>query len=398
MRALVLTQRLPYAPNRGDRLRAFHQIRHLRADGWTVDILALAHDAEEQSHADAMRSEGHRVEVARIPHLRNMAGSMTTLLGEKPLTLSLLDSPALAPAVDRLLQGGSPDVVLAFSSSMAGIALRPPLSAYPLVLDLVDVDSEKWRALAGTSRWPMSWIYRREYRTLQAFEKQAARRAFATLVVNHRELTALRALAPEANVQVLPIGIDLQHFRRPLDTVVEPRVVFTGVMSYLPNAEAATWLAREVWPLVRGARPDAHLDLVGATPPAAVRRLGDTDAGILVTGSVPDVRPYLWRASVAAAPLHVARGVQTKVIEAAAAGLPCVVTPAVREGLPERLQDLCPVAEPADDFARAIVRHLEGPRFPEVWANAVADLDYRIALSGLPALLSNAARHGRQGH
>ncbi len=393
LRVLVLTQRLPYAPNRGDRLRAFHEIRQLRKHGWAVDVLALVHDAEEAEHADAMRADGMRIETAAIPKVRNTVTGFLSLVGRRPLTLALLNSPCLPRAINRLTANALPDVVMACSSSMAAVALRAPLNAIPLVVDFVDVDSEKWRALGQTSRWPMSWVYRREHRTLQAFEALAARRACRTVLTTERERQALLAFAPDARVDVLANGIDVDSFARPPSSHCDPRVVFTGVMNYGPNADAAVLLARSIWPLVRARHPQALLDIVGASPGPDVRALHDPSVGVTVTGSVPDVRPYLWRAKVAVAPLRVARGVQNKVLEAAAAGLPCVVSPAVRAGLPTQLQDICPVAETPGDFATAITDCLVAHPQHQYWSSAVAGLDWGRALDRLPAILSEAAGH-----
>jgi len=391
VRVLLITQRLPYAPNRGDRLRAYHEIRQLRAAEWTVDVLALVHDPEEASHVDEMRRDGLNVEVAIVPSLLNKVRGLALLAGARPLTLTLLDSPEMPRAAARLLARARPDVVLAFSSSMAAFALRAPLAGLPFVLDFVDVDSEKWRALAASARWPMSWIYRREHRTLQAFEARAARAAHANAITTPREREALLAFAPDVRVDVVPNGIDLQRFARPAAVVQEHRVVFTGVMNYEPNADAALWLCREIWPLVRRTRPDASLDIVGATPNVTVQGLQDRAQGITVTGSVPDVRPYLWRARVAVAPLRVARGVQNKVLEAAAAGLPSVVSPAVDAGLPEVLRGRCPIARTAGEFAESIVRFLNATPAPDEWAEAVASLDWGQALAPLDGLLHEAA-------
>lgn len=390
MRVLLLTQRLPYAPNRGDRLRAYHEIRVLRAHGWQVDVFALVHDDEEASHVNEMRADGLRVEVARVPHLRNKIAGLLSLPGQTPLTLTLLNSPEAASALAKLCTDGPPDVVLAFSSSMAAFAMRPPLARVPMVLDFVDVDSEKWQALGESSRWPMSWIYRREHRTLQAFEAEAARVAHVSVLTTERERQALLRFAPDARAEVLPNGIDLDRFRRPPDAVTEPRVVFTGVMNYEPNADAAVWLGREIWPLVRARRPDVWLDIVGTSPTAAVQALHDPAAHVNVTGSVPDVRPYLWRAQVAAAPLRVARGVQNKVLEAAAAGLPSVVSPVVLAGLPTELRDLCPVAESPQAFADALVRQLDSAVDHMRWCGAVAGLGWSSAIARLPSALAQA--------
>ena len=206
------------------------------------------------------------------------------------------------------------------------------------------------------------------------------------------------AFAPDARAVVIPNGIDLDSFRRPADAErsPEPRVVFTGVMNYVPNADAAVWLARDIWPIVRGMRPDARLDIVGASPSPAVQALDDQSMGVTVTGSVPDVRPYLWRAHAAVAPLRVARGVQNKVLEAAAAGLPCVVTPSVSAGLPPLLKDMCPVGESGPGLADLVVRALHSPAEPDRWQQAVSGLAWSQALSPLPDLLADAARSGRR--
>lgn len=395
VRVILLTQRLPYAPNRGDRLRAYHQIRQLRAHDWTVDVFALVHDDDEVSHVDSMRADGPRVEVARVPHRRNKVSGLLSLPGQRPLTLTLLNSPDAVAAVRRLWAGGRPDVVLACSSSMAAFAMRPPLDRVPMVLDFVDVDSEKWQALGEASRWPMSWVYRREHRTLQAFEAHAARAAHASVLTTERERQALLRFAPDVRAEVLANGIDLDRFRRPADAVAEPRVVFTGVMNYEPNAAAAVWLGREIWPLVRARRPDVWLDIVGASPTAAVRALHDPAAHVNVTGSVPDVRPFLWRAHVAAAPLRVARGVQNKVLEAAAAGLASVVSPVVQSGLPDELRALCPVADTPQAFADALLEQLAAPPQHDRWMDAVAGLSWARTMARLPELLAEAAEAGR---
>lgn len=248
-----------------------------------------------------------------------------------------------------------PDVVLAYCSSMAQVALEPPLDRFPLIIDMVDADSAKWRMFAAHARWPFSWLYEREARTLSTFEAAAMLRARATFAVNLREVRHLKELAPEATVHVLENGIDVDALTPRSEPAASSRVVFCGVMNYLPNETGAAWLAREVWPLVRQAVPQAQLRIVGATPTTRVQALHNEAEGITVTGAVPDVRPELWGAAVATAPLHLARGVQNKVLEAVAAGLPCVITSAVREGLPELILPACFVADTTQDFASQII-------------------------------------------
>jgi glycosyltransferase involved in cell wall biosynthesis len=179
-----------------------------------------------------------------------------------------------------------------------------------------------------------------------------------TVVVNAREQAALSALAPSARVEVVPCGVDVDYLKPPSPPTSSREVVFCGVMNYRPNEEGAIWLAQEVWPLVRARCSDATLTIVGAQPTSRVLALAEADRSVAVTGTVPDVRPYLWRAAIAAAPLHIAHGVQTKVLESVAAGLPTVITGAVAAGLPADVLRACLVAETAEEFAAALVSGL----------------------------------------
>jgi sugar transferase (PEP-CTERM/EpsH1 system associated) len=354
MRVLVLTHRLPYAPNRGDRIRAYHLVRQL-ATRMDVDLVSLTHDADEEAHAADLRGVVSRMATARVPRMRNLARGALALPTSRPLTHSLLDSPRMRTAIAEMVAEQPPDIVLAYCSGVARYALEAPLRSIPAIVDMVDVDSEKWRELAKTSAPLKRWIYRRERRTLARFEAAAARHARATLVVNERERASLLSLAPETNVRVIPNGIDLAAFHadtRPSDAAA---VIFCGVMNYSPNERGARWLAESVWPIVRRHHPHARLLLVGADPTSAVRSLAENDPSIEVTGTVPDVRPFLWRSAVAAAPLQTARGIQNKVLEAIASGLPTVVTPVVFDGLPREAAAACAVAESPDAFAAAIV-------------------------------------------
>jgi polysaccharide biosynthesis protein PslH len=392
MRVLYLTHRLPYAPNRGDRIRAYHTLSVLRGHA-EVDLVSLVHDGNERAHQDDLRGLTGSVSVAPVPRLRNRIVGAAGLAGSRPLTHSLLDSPAIRPILNRLVATRRPDVVLAYCSGMARFALEPPLAGLPFVLDLVDVDSLKWQALAQTARVPLAWVYRREAWALSRFEARAAQAAFATLTINDREAAALKAIAPNARIEVVGLGVDCEHFRNARPPSTSSDVVFCGVMNYAPNEQGALWLAREVWPLVRRTRPDARLRLVGSNPTSRVRALAAADPTIEVTGEVADVRPSLWNAAVAAAPLLAARGMQNKVLEAIAAGLPTVVTSVVATGLPHDVLSGCRVADSAVAFAGAVLDCLQlAPADRRSIAERVdlSALSWASSLAPLPALLEAA--------
>jgi sugar transferase (PEP-CTERM/EpsH1 system associated) len=354
LRALLLTHRLPFAPNRGDRIRAYHILRHLQPIA-RVDLVSLVHDAEEITHVDETRALCASVAVVPVPRLANLVRSAAVLTTARPLTHVLLNGPSIDQVLRHQVETGPPDVILAYGSGMARFALSAPLAGFPLVVDMVDVDSFKWKSLGATTRPPLRWIYRREAATLAAFEARLARAAFATTLVNAKERDSLLELAPDARVEVMPCGVDVEYLRPPGDAPASGDVVFCGVMNYPPNEQGAVWLARKIWPLVRHRVPDARLRLVGSEPTRQVRNLADPQMGIEVTGRVPDVRPYLWNGAVAAAPLLTARGIQTKVLEAVAAGLPCVITPTVAAGLPSEILPGCQIAGDSEVYAERLV-------------------------------------------
>jgi sugar transferase (PEP-CTERM/EpsH1 system associated) len=394
VRILYLTHRLPYAPNRGDRVRSFHMLRAL-ARTHEVHLVSLVHDREEQSHAPGMLGVAASVTTAMVPRALNLVRAAAALPGGRTLTHVLLDSPRLPAILKRAALEAPPDVVLAYCSGMAQFALRPPLDGCPFVLDMLDVDSEKWAALAAAAAQPMRWAYQREARLLRSFEAVAARKAAVSLVVNQREAASLRAIAGDARIEVIENGVDRAHLQPPPEPVESADVVFCGVMNYAPNEEGALWLAREVWPLVRQRRPDARLLLVGSSPTAELRSLPARDPSIVITGRVPDVRPFLWRAAVSAAPLRTARGVQNKVLEAVASGLPSVVTPVVAAGLPAEVLPACRVTETPAAFASALIELLQAEPGTRRGIAACADwsaLSWETCLAPVSTLLAAAAR------
>jgi sugar transferase (PEP-CTERM/EpsH1 system associated) len=400
MRILALTQRLPYAPNRGDRLRAYHVLRHLSTHA-EIELVSLVHDAEELSHAGEMQSFIERVTALPVGKLRSAARAAAAGVTGMPLTHALLDAAGMSGALQEIYDTRRPDVVFAYCSSMARFAMQPPLNQVPMVLDFVDVDSRKWRDMAAATRPPLSWVYRREAATLGAFEARAARQAQTALVVNEREAHNALALAPDADVQVLPNGVEIDRLKPVMPPAVEPRVVFCGVMNYAPNAEGMTWFVEQVWPLVRAHQPDATLAVVGADPAPAFHALCDRDASITVTGRVPDVREWLWNSAVAVAPLHVARGVQNKALEAIASGLPIVMTEAVAGGLPPAAMPAARVANTAKDFADHVIgllRRSPAERRGIAASSDLSALTWSRTLQPLLSIIEGAARSNPRLH
>ena len=395
MRVLFLTHRLPYAPNRGDRLRAYHILQWLH-DRAAVELVSLVHDDEEAGHVDEVRAF-----VSRRHHAASACDSKSSAGDCDPGHGVAAHSYVARCAWHRGRAHGDRQrpparrrvcVWLRHGTVCVG---RRPCPSIPLILDLVDVDSRKWLDLAATARAPLSWIYKREARTLGAFEARAATSAAATLVVNEREAEIARQLAPDANVHVVANGVELERLRPPAEPSEQNRVVFCGVMNYAPNDQGMRWFINEVWPIVRTHRSGATLAVVGADPGRSLQTLCARDHTIELTGRVPDVRPWLWESAVAIAPLHVARGVQNKALEAIACGLPIVITSAVAAGLPRGLEPALTVADTAPQFARSVIELLELPaatRRARAVAADLGELKWSRTLQPLEPLLRDAAR------
>jgi sugar transferase (PEP-CTERM/EpsH1 system associated) len=239
--------------------------------------------------------------------------------------------------VDQTMAAHKIDRVLVFSSPMAQYAEN--YAAARRVVDFCDVDSDKWRQYAGQKPWPMSWLYRREADTLLAYERHVAATCDASLFVSDPEAQLFRTLAPESAAKIgwFNNGVDTDYFsperayERPY-AAGERALVFTGAMDYWPNIDAVQWFATEIFPQLLAATPALRFYIVGARPAAAVTALGQLP-GVTVTGTVPDVRPYIHHAEVTVAPLRIARGIQNKVLEAMAMARPMVVSPQALEGI-----------------------------------------------------------------
>ncbi len=326
---LYLVHRLPYPPNKGDKVRSYHLLKHLAAKH-RVFLGTFVDDPEDEPHIDTVRRLCADLHVSRLNPITAKIRSLRALVDGRPLSLAYYADRAMRKWVAQIRANCQIDAVVVFSSAMGQYASQVGGAVdCPMLVDFVDVDSTKWSQYASNHRWPMSWIYAREGRRLLQYERQLASYARRSFFVTENEVALFRGLAPEVagSVDAVGNGVDSDFFcphpdySSPFPTDELP-VVFTGAMDYWPNIDAATWFAQDMMPTLKAWSAHIRFYIVGRSPVTAIRALASDH--VVVTGTVADVRPYLQHAAVVVAPMRIARGVQNKVLEAMAMGRPVV--------------------------------------------------------------------------
>lgn len=336
MNILFLAHRIPYPPDKGEKLRAFHQIRHL-AKSHSVTCACFIDNAADQKHVRELESICADVIALPVSRITMLIKGGLGLLRGRTITQSAYHSTRMFKELRSLLAQKRFDAVIAFSSSMAPYALACP--APRRVLDLCDVDSGKWADYAATGRGPAAALYGVEAARLRRMEIHWAHRFDALTVITGHEARILADMGVQENVYVVRNGIPATRPSFPDDTEDsnsapkrETVVGFVGAMDYRPNVDGVCWFAEECWPGIRRLFPETQLRIVGHRPTRAVRRL-NRSPGIDVIGSVDDVRVHVEQFTVSVAPLRIARGLQNKVIEAMALARPVVLTSAAARGV-----------------------------------------------------------------
>jgi sugar transferase (PEP-CTERM/EpsH1 system associated) len=331
---LYLVHRVPYPPDKGDRIRNYHVLRYL-ARRAQVSLACLTDEPVPEKSLSALAQLCARVAVVPLGKRTRWLHAVGSLIRGRTIS----EGAFQAGELERTLRSWARQVLfhasLASASSVAPYLRLSELRDVPAVIDLIDVDSQKWFDYASADRGLRGWLYRTEGRRLRRLEQSLSSWTRAVTLVSEAEASLFRQFCAWPHVHAITNGVDLDYFQPMNPTGAAKGCVFVGALDYRPNVDAACWFSQEVWPHVRRRHPTASLSLVGREPVREVLRLAAIE-GVTVVGQVPDVRPHVAQAAVAVAPLQIARGLQNKVLEAMAMARPVVASPQALAALTDR--------------------------------------------------------------
>ncbi len=375
-RILHVVHRFPYPPDKGDRIRVFHMLKHLSttAEVWLV---AMADEPVSNEQAEFVRQMVHRLEIVPQGRRSRLAGAGSALLQRRSLSEGVFRSRKVRHTIQSWCKEAAFDAALFSASSLGAYAELPELRNTRKVVDFMDVDSAKWKQYADSALPPRAWLYRREHRYVRHLEQHVLKNVDAVVFVSEDEANLFHAVCTREKtptgllkrVHAVGNGVDCDYFM-PAESHTRPSICFLGAMDYQPNIDAVVWFAHEVWPRLRKTYPELIFNIVGRNPARLVRNL-DSRGEIHITGRVDDVRPWVAQATTVIAPLRIARGVQNKVLEALAMGRAVVASPEALVGLQTTPEVNVLQATTPDDWFHQIRRIIDEP-----------ELAYRLGLDG----------------
>jgi len=384
MKILFLVHRIPYPPNKGDKIRSFHEIKYL-SERYDCYLACLADDPQDLSHIKDLKKFCKTVDVVLINPKKAKIKSLLFLPTNKPLSVAYFYSKKLQQIVDYQLSTNNYHAIICFSSPMAEYIFQstnqPINQLTKLIMDFVDVDSDKWKQYAKYTKWPFSWIYNSESQRLAQYEKKVAQKFHYSIFVSKKEAELFYMQNPDiTNVLVIPNGVDLDYFNpntnqttnhlsqlinQPTNQSINqstnyPVLLFTGAMDYYANVDGVMWFCKNIFPQLIKKFSELKFYIVGRNPVSTIKKLADSH--VIVTGYVEDIRPYYQMATVYVAPLRIARGIQNKVLEAMAMAKPVVSTSKAFEGIEATPNKDLLLANSEKEFIEKITMLLENPK------------------------------------
>lgn len=362
-RLLFLAHRIPYPPNKGDKIRSWHFLQYLM-ERHEVHLGFFVDAKEDLEHIEFLKDQCTSLEYCFASPLKQKIASLLGFLKGTSLTENAYPSRQMRRFTADLVNTNKIDAVFLFSAATFDF-LPNDLNGIPVVTDFVDVDSAKWEAYADSGKWPMSSVFRREAEKLAAFETKVAQKSVASVLVSNDEARLMGDRLSERghaglNVKGVTNGVDTTVFspEKYAKPVRPNQLIFTGAMDYAPNVEAVTWFVNSVFHRLKANHPDIEFVIAGRPVSPAVQKL-DACEGVTVVGAVDDMAETISIAAIVVAPLLTARGIQNKVLEGMAMGKPVIATSAANEGINAPDLEAIRIADDADAFVNAIEMMLD---------------------------------------
>lgn len=329
MKILFIAHRIPYPPNKGDKIRSFNEIKYL-SKMHSIYLYCFVDMKMDLQFQETLRQYCEVVHVVPINKILAKLKALLWLYIGKSFTCGYFFSRKFKKLVLQSMKKNNIDRIIVFSSGMAQYVKEA--NNIPKVIDFVDVDSDKWKQYAEYSWFPLSLIYKLEAERLRKEEKNILQSFNHCVVTSSGEKDLLKKIYPEGKVHILSNGVDMDFFRSTSAAYDPSTIVFTGAMDYFPNIDGVLYFVNHILPLIKKQRPETMFYIVGNNPPKKLIKLM-VNGHIRVTGYVPDIRPYIERAAVSVVPLRIARGIQNKILESMAMGTPVVATSIAFSGI-----------------------------------------------------------------
>ncbi len=361
---LYLVHRIPYPPNKGDKIRSYNIFKYLSGK-YKIYLGAFVDDENDWQYIDYFRVRCEDSFFIKLNSAQMKLSSLTGLYTGEALSVVYYKNKYFREWVDNTVRRNPIDKILAFSSPMAQYIDEKKMKNQLKIMDLVDVDSDKWWQYANAKKWPASWIYKREAEKLFQYERMIASLFDKTTLVSEEEAGLLKSLLPaqDDKIDFFSNGVDTEYFS-PLGEYHNPYcsektiIVFTGAMDYWANVDAVKWFVKYVFPVIREKLSNIQFYIVGSNPTPEVRSL-EKISDVIVTGSVSDIRPYICYSNLVVAPMRIARGIQNKVLEAMSLAKQVLVTSAAAEGICATPGLHLFIANNENDYAKYAVKLLE---------------------------------------
>lgn len=373
---LFLVHRIPYPPNKGDKIRSYHLLKYL-SEKTDVYLGTFIDDPHDWQYVEKVKDFCKQACILpRKRHHQALMGYAASFVKQAPLSNAVYYSKKLQQWVNQTIAKENIQNVIIFSSNM-GQYIQPPKNKLNAIIDFVDVDSLKWEQYSAQYRGLKKWIFKREGKTLSTFEKKLAKKSKINIFVSDSEAQCFQLRSGiKQNVISVNNGVDTQFFN-PNAQLSDPfnhehyNIVFTGMMDYWPNVDAAIWFCKEIFSKIVQKYPNLKFYIVGGNPTAEVKTLAQQN--VIVTGRVPDIRPYLKYADVSVAPLRIARGIQNKVLEALSMNTPIIVSPEALEGIKLDSNEVFTVAKTNEQWLSALQGFVTGKIKPTMNAHQLIE-------------------------